>query len=460
MKKPGNNGLPFLCLFLQVVALIILYAALHRFKPVSAPDSISYIEMPMSSLQETLSGQRTFVYPLFLKCVRLLFGDLSPVPILQFALHILAVFFFMLGLRIFGFSGGLALFTASPLLYVEIFHEYFPFLLTESLSSSIFLLTVGFLLLLAVTPRNVYAWLSMTLTLFLAYQTRPALLFIIGVMPVVGLFFYLFCPARNGQYSDWKKLAVGLVSAALIPYIAFCSLRWVMVGHFGLVSFGGYNIVAITAQMLSTDMIVKLPPHLREIAEKIQAERIRQNLVTEHELGPRTDYLIWRSRYNPIVHQVVTPVTQSLFGNDVVLVNQKMTELSFAILKIRYKQYLQWVMTAFKDSVQTTFSLPLIFSESLFILLLYFLFILKYLYFRIYRKIIEFHNPELPLEHASIFLLAVCCYFWGTILIVLVEPPLTRYVVANAIFIPCWLSVVIFFLGRNLLTAPEPKTNP
>ena len=68
-------------------------------------------------------------------------------------------------------------------------------------------------------------------------------------------------------------MLVGLCSIAIVPFLLFCFLRWVVVGHFGLVSFGGMNIIGIAGQFLTEDMIPKLPETVQPLAVRVLATR-------------------------------------------------------------------------------------------------------------------------------------------------------------------------------------------
>jgi len=283
MKRVRPDQVSLICLIIQITALIFIIFFLGKFRPLFVIDSDSYIKMPMGSLHEALSGIRTVGYPLFLKLIACFTPDYSATPILQIGFHFIAVFLFMIGLRMFGFSGWLALFTASPLLYVKIFWDYSRKISTDGFACSMSILVIAFLFMVVTNPRKMGYWIGTALSLFFTYQIRPAYSYLPLILPFLGLSLFLFCPLHREWSAEWKRLTVRLALTAIAPFFAFCLLRWAVVGDLGLVTLGGAHISGIAFQMLSDDLIPQLPPSLQEYARKIQDARKQEGLVNDHD---------------------------------------------------------------------------------------------------------------------------------------------------------------------------------
>src|SRR5262249_499252 len=162
-------------------------------------------------------------------------------PACQFAVHIVAVLLFYLGLRCIALPGWLAMGISSMLLYSKSFLDYVPFVMTDGLSSSLAIATVAMLLVLIGRPRSAFPWIGLPLSLLLIYQVRPAYLFLIPLLPVLGLIILALVVSRQDWVRLYKRVGLGLVAVGILPLLAFCTFRWAVVGHFGLVSFAGHN---------------------------------------------------------------------------------------------------------------------------------------------------------------------------------------------------------------------------
>jgi hypothetical protein len=233
-------------------------------------DSREYVEQSQASFQANLSSYRTFGYPLFLRLIRVVSPDYALVPWVQFLLHALAVGCFYCGLRALVGSDWLAMIVASSLLYSNTFLCEGASVLTDAPASSLAIATVGLLLGVVANPRRLWIWAALALCLFLTYQTRPAYQFLIVLVPALGaLLVALVGPPRPHRLRQGLKLGAGLAAVALVPFLAFCMLRWAVVGDFGLVSFDGYTLSGITGPFLTEDIVPRLPEDVRPLAKRV-----------------------------------------------------------------------------------------------------------------------------------------------------------------------------------------------
>lgn len=275
---------PITWFLFQSIFLIFIVLKFDYFKVFFYADSNDYANyFPSSSsglhfLQLTLSGYRTFGYPLFLKAVGVISPDYELLPVIHILVHIVAVFVFFGALRMFGFSKWAALITASPLLCEKIIIYSCRSILTESLSTSLSILTIGLLVMLVCRPRNCIYWASLTVVTFLTYQVRPDRVFLILMIPIIGFILYMLQNRKDNNEPHCREaagLSLKLFASGIIPLILFCSIRLAVVGDFGLTSFAGINLIGITGQMLSNDMLEKLPSDTRPLAQAIIQDRAR-----------------------------------------------------------------------------------------------------------------------------------------------------------------------------------------
>ena len=257
--------------FWIVVAAAIAFgfhALSGGFQVREALDTPSYRDFDASSLTSALSEIRTFGYPLFLKSLNAIGIGEAGAPYVHFVVSILAAIGFCAGLRVAGFGVPAAAAASCSLLFVYAVRsstpECFP---TRSPCRWPSRRRAFFV---AVSPKG--GWLAFSalgpLT-FLTYQFRPAYLFLIPLWPALALLLesFLTGPGRSAAAPGRQTRALSRgdgssVSALLRPAGA-------TVGHFGLVSFGGYNVVGIAAQFLDAPLAREMPSDLRPLAEEI-----------------------------------------------------------------------------------------------------------------------------------------------------------------------------------------------
>ena len=320
-----------------------------------------YLAHPLSSdlswpsFVSGLSKERTFGFPLIIHGLRHFSSSLAAWPACEMAARILAAFVFFGGLRSVGVSGWLAMPVASTLLLAGFrwdvsFHQnIFLDLLAESLA----VLTMGFLFLVVGRPQRPWAWLALGLSLFLTYQGRPAYLFLVGLVPLVGvLLTALFWEPARGL-GRRLSFGLGLLAISVIPFLSWCTLRLILVGNFGLVSMGGYTAVHIPGLWLSEDVIPDLPEELQPLARATVQERDQQsdwqspleedgwfsrNIVEEEEAFST----ILQTKSGDLMRSKAT----ELYGDDWVVVNRKLGEMARALIRARPSYYVKWLVLA------------------------------------------------------------------------------------------------------------------
>ena len=142
--------------------------------------------------------------------------------------------------------------------------------------------------------------------------------------PLLAFCLDLFVWRRDT--SRWALLgkAVWLGAGLAAPLVAVCALRWAVVGHFGFVSFGGYNIIGIAGQLLDEELVRELPAGNRQLAEEVLRAR-EQYPGFERP----ADFLAMERMYNVTVWDVSVPVARRLYAGDTVAVNRELRDLSY-----------------------------------------------------------------------------------------------------------------------------------
>jgi hypothetical protein len=443
-------------------------------------------------LATSLHGIRTFAYPLFLKGVQMVSPDLSDLPLCQFAVHVLAVVAFYLAVRPLVGSGRLALAVSSGLLYSNTILIDGRYLMSEALASSLAILAVAGLLAVVGRPRNLWAWGGLTLALFLAYQTRPAYLFLVPLVPVLGLLLLVLVSPREAWRRRRRRVGLGLTAAAFLPLLAFCFLRLALVGHFGLVAFNGYSLAGIASQLLTEEGVPELPEEVRPLAEAV----LERQEVTEmdrtypqyhdydHErlrpghpqgalywlrggLEESDNCYFWYDQFTWEVCDRAVGEGQLLGDKENSIArNEELWQLSLAVIKARPLAYAGHVAGHFGLAVLLT-----LFNSYSFLALwlLAFLLLATANIVHVWRRLwpgrakpgLEAVPPPDYTSALHLMVLVTLTFTLGHLLLVaLVAAPIFRYTDAAGVFLPTVPAVVLVALWEKVRAGNAPLLGP
>lgn len=265
------------------------------------------------SLEGILSDRRTFAYPTLLRLVAAVSPGYVLLPYVQAAIFIMAALFLAYALRRVGWPPWVVLLTAAPLGASELLTPFSRRILTECVAGACGVLVFAVLLLALVEGKRRW-WVGLGVLLFLSYQLRPTYIVLVPLVPALAM---LFVARRlGGGAQSWWRLGLRASALSFIPFLAFCALRWLVVGHFGLVSFGGYNVIGVASSMLSPKVVASMPQSLRPLAQAMLEERTARGLgpIDERRFGSeKARYRAWYAEYNPNIleatRQVVFPAT-------------------------------------------------------------------------------------------------------------------------------------------------------
>jgi ankyrin repeat protein len=429
----------------------------------TVPDSASYLEFRFLPVRSALSNIRTLGYPALVQAVRIFSPDLRALPAVQAVLLAVCVGVFWIGLQCYGFSPWSALAAAAPLLLVKHFQWLTPYVMSEAASGALCIATIGLTLMAISRPRKVAIWVALAIVLFLTYQVRPAYLFLVALVPLMGVLLLLIRGAQR-RWRGMLRQAVLLLAVSVGPFLGFSALRWATVGHFGLVSFGGTDAIGIALEMLDLPTIERLPPHLRPTALAIRRERLHWVKWEGEVLTPATLLYLGFPTYALNVFSVAHPISQKFYGREQVELNRQLSEMTRAIIAARSGWYFDWLRLSWSEGFRQ--ALATSFSESGLDIRLALLFLLFYLGTRVvtrWRRV----DPELRLalreraqaEASALAIIALGLFATQMLLTVLVVEPEDRYVSAAAIFLPSLAYLIVFGQAREfclLLAGREP----
>lgn len=270
------------------------------------PDSGGYLnlaKLPLGAnqwLEKVLGATRTYGYPLFLKVVGWGSPDHEAVPVAHLVCYILAILLFWYGFRRFSGRPWLSFWAVTPLFYAEVL-SMLGRISADFLAAATAVASLGLLFWLARRPGHGLLWLALVGAVTFTYHVRPAYLYLLPLVPLLGVGLRWLRPEERRLRWRW---GLGLVVAIALPFLAYSSLRWVVMEHFGLVSFGGYNLAGVATPLLDETLIAELPEADRELAQVVLEKRREVGLET---VTWGTPIRQWHAQYNRSVWSTAVP---------------------------------------------------------------------------------------------------------------------------------------------------------
>lgn len=433
-------------LLLQMLAVGGVLLALGKFQPFLVPDTPLYADYPMHSLEEALKNHRTPVYPLFLRAMRPWSPEFHQVPAAQYAFYCLAVAVFFRGLLAVGQGEISAALTAGMLLYSNLLFHFVNQIGSDCPAATFAIFTLGFVLMRLGGKTGVPTLLAISTATFLTWLTRPAYLFLVVLVPLV-------CELGKTQSatarSRWRS-RLEILSATLLPLLAWCMLQWAVVGRFAVVSLGGYNLIGISGQFLDDFVLHDLPEHLQPLGQGALENRLRMADQLAMPDADPLNYMRMESQYDDTLWRIFVPAAEDVLGKDSHdAVNSQLKDMAKAIIRQRPTEYLTWLVKAFRRGMEKLASEFMLNPASLVL----FLCTLAAILWGIVRS---FHGQEQPfmLSRATglLFLIAVLFALMKLAVVILVSIPIGRMTMAMGLFVPVVFMAFLTDLAPKLLS--------
>ncbi|MEQ1826728.1 MAG: hypothetical protein ABL921_12315 [Pirellula sp.] len=427
----------------MAVALIAaILCLLGRFEPVKQFDTQGYSDFPFNNLTNALNHQRTFAYPAFLKFFEVAKESNAIIPLAQFLIAIFSIAVFFATLLFLRWNAWLSLAAVLPILTCPMVLEYTSLLTPDLLAQSLGLLAVSFWLQIVYGRSTVVGLVGLSFSVFLAYQTKPSYLFLLGFIPIGGAIarWWLFSERKDSWWTG-----VQLALASVVPFIGWCYLRWIVVGHFGLVSFGGYNVIGVAGQLLERGSVDRFSASVQPLAKEILNRRDQKK-----NWERKFSYTTWESQFNPMVWEIAVPAAETLFDKDSRRMNFELSRLSREIIRDQLIGYLVWIALAAKHAFTECFELtirnPMVLL-SLGLMLFGHANNCKHRVGKSAVACVQRDGCQAPtMEYQTMVWLALGYAFCSLMLVILVEVPISRYCAPAAIF----LSSVLGMLGVDM----------
>jgi hypothetical protein len=240
-------------------------------RPWISPDTPSYLDPP--AWPACLAGMRLPLYGWLVAAL----GGPRPVPWVQAAACILAAASLTRALHRAGLSPAASLAAGFAVLGSTELVLWAHAVLPEAPGTAAAIAALAATLDCASGWRRACALGRAAVWLTLAYLLRPSFLPLILVLP--GL-LALLCRERARA----APLALALLCAGMLPFLAISATRRAAVGDFNIVSFGGFQMAGMAALMLTPATVERLPEELRPMAADIISRR--EALIAEGRALP------------------------------------------------------------------------------------------------------------------------------------------------------------------------------
>lgn len=452
---------PFFWFTLQLVVTLFVLAVAGGLEYVRHPDTPSYLKAAQAeSWTEALSHNRAIGYPLFLRTVTSTGLWLRPVPPIQFLLFFGSLLLFWYAIRRLSGSGWLAWSVVLPMPWAGIM-ALGSVVLPDFLAGTAAIVAVSCLLMLVAGPARTVWWMGLGVAVFCAYQLRPAAVFLVAFIPLLALALrWLF--GEQGMRSQAQWLAA-VAAVTLLPFLMFCSWRWIAVGHFGVVSFGGPNQAGMAANFLDPQLVRELPPEHRRLARIILRGRRERGWETMQMSSSAVEHF---AQYSDNIWRIALPAAQREYkrmralpegdaerieGMDRparVVQNEMLSRLSRATVQSRPALYFKWVTSAQVYGLKQLTGYIWIWGPTLLVLFSVPIFLLA-------TRSAEARESDLDPEIFStlIALLVLGVGYFGAylVLVSLVSFPFERYFVSLTLFLPSALTAQMFVMWRRVL---------
>jgi hypothetical protein len=454
---------PLFWLTLQLVVTFAVLAWSGGLEYTRVPDTPSYLNVAdAESWTEVLSHNRTLGYPLFLRAVMTFDRWLNPVPKLQILIYFGSLLLFWFAVQRFSGSGWLAWAAVVPLPWAGVM-TLATFVQPDFLAAAAAVVAVSCLLVLAVGPAKVGWWIGLGVATFSAYQLRPAAVFLVAFLPMLGFVLKWLRSDRNWkQLGQWTAIA-GLVT--FLPFLTFCSLRWLTVGHFGVVSFGGPNQAGMAASFIDSQVVSELPREHQRLARNMWKLRRKRGWEAMTRRSAIVDYFV---QYSDNIWRVAIPAAQKEYkrisalpeGHSDrpdgmerparVVQNEMLSRASKSIVRLRPALYFKWVTGAVAYGLKQLLNYVWVVAPALLILFSTPIFLLA-------TRASNASSPPLESNVLSTLIglpaLGVGYFAAYLLLVSLVSFPFTRYFVSLTLFLPSALCAQLFVLWRRILPA-------
>ena len=265
-------------------------------------------------------------------------------PWLCFSLLAASVFFFDASLRRFGASPWMSLAASSGLIYAALpVRTPVAQLLTDFCSMLLAVIAVGFLLRLVANRKAPIAWLGLTASLAATYQVRPAYLFLVPLIPVLGVVFTLVAkrPLAKGSPGNVSSPGCWPLARCRCWLGAVCGCGWLGISDWsaspGTTSRGWpWNCWTNRWWIANSHRV------FTSSGRPFSADRRRLGVPPAFGPGMHVGMRQYEDNFGVNVFRIGKPNVLRFFGADPVVANRELTAFSREVIGLRKGRFLLW----------------------------------------------------------------------------------------------------------------------
>ena len=364
----------WLLIFIEIVFLTgYLYHQGGYFTYQFNGDEPGYLMFPFSPLKAMLDNHRSFGLPVFISIFNLFTHDFFLWPYYQYLIYILSILFLFWAILKSGTDRIFSFIFLSLILWDTGIYTMFPPVRTEMLCIAFLHLTLG-MMFIAVRYNRWFTNLFFALCLFLLYQIRPNVSYIAFVAPFWAIMIaFIF---QGYSLKTARSVFIRFTLTSILPLFLFGLLRFIVVGQFGFATMTGGTLSGHAVQYLDEKNVILLKGESKIIGDEIlRRKRLftypcnlspfkskiipnQSPIITEADCFPSNLMMAWlvAIKHETGIEPFRTPeenleawkhtLTLSPFymkyyhaTTDKILMN-----FSKEILKIEWKQYLNWLV--------------------------------------------------------------------------------------------------------------------
>jgi hypothetical protein len=409
-----------------------------------APDSGDYTAMTQMDWKPALTMIRTLGYPFLLELPAALADNWTLVPAMHWALVAVAALLFDFGLRRFGIAPWTAMVLSTAVLCGMLQQpSLVPEVLTDVPASAFSVMAVGCLFWLAACPKSIFAWVCLATTATATYHIRPMYLFMIPLLPCLTMVMASLMPKRTDWLLRSAALATILAIILTVPFLLYCATRYVVVGHFGLVSFGGLSTSGLATELLDDRMVHdELPSEVRTLATEIYRRRQTMGMKNAFYSGTFVDLYQYDRNFSINEWSIALPAATEIYGENQRLVNDKLGEFARAVISRRKALVLLWAAETYPRSV-----LKLLAKSWVMILLVPLVLLMHVVRRYLSSAPAGGRLPDVERNLLVMFSLLATMFFFADLTVIVLSGVYaeSRFVITGAVLVPCPLALLLFY---------------
>ena len=403
------------------------------------PDSQSYLQYPLGSLEEMCRSIRTFGVPLWLKLWNSTLG-LGFVPAAQVIVHATAVWWLFRELAHWNLDRAYRVAIAITVGVGCTANDLISTVSSDALAASLAVMVVTAVLRWARQSDCLQTILPIVVLSSIAIFVRPAYLFLGVWLLIAGALL------RRLHEASWRSAFLsGLKLSVLLalPVFAWMGVRKATVDDFGFLPFGHQNMGAILVQLVSDDELQSLPG---EMGSAVVTEKHRFDRDVGFAKGEAGATMTIDSRWDDMTYHVVIPAAISVAGDDPIASHRAVANMNRSIIKQYPLRYIAWLVKSARRgawAIVADITMHPIFLLGIGVMMLVFL----------QQAMMGNFDRVLTdsIGHRAFTIVTFTYLITKLMFVILTSPAIGRFSDAAAIFLPGWIAIV-FLRWHNVPT--------